>query len=342
MTVSIEDFFALRTQIPTIDVRSEGEYAQGHIRQAVNVPLLNNEERAIVGTTYKQSGQLEAIKAGFNLVGPRLGEIIEETLRLVRYRNSDEVLVHCWRGGMRSANFCSFVNMVGVKTNTLEGGYKAYRNKAVESFSLPFRFTVLGGCTGSGKSEILLALAHAGEQVIDFEKLAKHKGSVFGGLMMPSQPTTEQFQNDLFEEILNMDLSKRIWIEDESIGIGQVFLPDPLWRTMGASPLVELEASREIRVHRLVEEYGSADKQEFLDAMQKITRRLGGQHFNAAREKLEEGDMYAVIDILLTYYDKAYLNGLNRKMQRIVGKIAWEGKDSSTVVEELLNTEHRL
>lgn len=339
MTISLEDFFVLRSQLPVVDVRSEGEYAQGHIRDAVNIPLLNNQERVVVGTTYKQQGQLEAIKAGFNLVGPRLGEIIEETLRVVRYRGSNDTLVHCWRGGMRSANFCRFVEMVGIKTRTLEGGYKSYRQRAVESFSLPFRFNVIGGCTGSGKSEILRALAAEGEQVIDLELLASHKGSVFGGLLMPSQPTTEQFQNELFETILKLNLSKRIWIEDESVAIGQIFLPEPLWRTMGVSPLVEIEASREVRLQRLVREYGSADKDAFLHAMERIIKKLGGQHFKAAVEKLQKGDMHSVIEILLTYYDKAYLNGLERKKSRIERSITWDGADTPSVVEELLKRE---
>jgi tRNA 2-selenouridine synthase len=214
--VDILEFLSLRNQLPVIDVRSESEYREGHMRNAFNISLLNNAERVAVGTDYKQKGQLEAIKTGFRLVGPRLAGIIEDTEKIGK-----ELLVYCWRGGMRSSNFCQFVGMAGIKTQLLRGGYKAYRQLALEAFKKPLQLIVIGGCTGSGKSEILHALAAQGEQVIDLEKLANHKGSAFGGLMMPPQPTTEQFQNDLFEEVLKLDPDKRVWIEDESLAVGK-------------------------------------------------------------------------------------------------------------------------
>ena len=220
MQLSIDDFLKLRAQLPIVDVRSEGEYQQGHIPAALNIPILNNTERIAVGTDYKQKGQQEAIRTGFRLVGPRLLDIVTETEKAGK-----EILVHCWRGGMRSSNFCQFASMARVKTHQLAGGYKAYRTKALESYKLPMQLTVISGNTGSGKSEILRTLKKHGEQIIDLEHLASHKGSAFGGLMLPPQPTTEQFQNDLFEEIYKLDLSKRIWIEDESIAVGKILLP---------------------------------------------------------------------------------------------------------------------
>lgn len=333
MIISLDEFLKLRHELPAVDVRSEGEFTEGHIPGVINIPLLNNQERIAVGTDYKQKGQLEAIKTGFRLVGPRLNDIVDEALRVADDR---ELLVHCWRGGMRSANFCSFVQMAGIKTHALQGGYKAYRKRAVESFTSPFNLVVLGGETGSGKSDILRALKAAGEQVIDLEELARHKGSVFGGLNQPPQPTTEQFQNELFETILKLDVSKRIWIEDESIAVGKIFLPDSLWRVMGRSPVVEIDVPKEIRIQRLVNEYGNTDPEQFLEAMKKITKKLGGQHFNAAAEKLSQGDWQSTIDILLTYYDKAYRNGLERKQQRIVNRVSWDGKDVSSIVNYLL------
>ncbi|MBX2964628.1 MAG: tRNA 2-selenouridine(34) synthase MnmH [Cyclobacteriaceae bacterium] len=333
MIITLDDFLKLRHELPAVDVRSEGEYDEGYIPGVVNIPLLNNEERIAVGTDYKQKGQLEAIKTGFRLVGPRLNTLVEEALHVA---NGNELLVHCWRGGMRSANFCSFVQMAGVKTHQLKGGYKAYRQKAVESFALPFNLVVLGGETGSGKSEILCALQQAGEQVLDLEQVARHKGSVFGGLNMPAQPTTEQFQNELFEAILKLDVSKRIWIEDESVAIGKIFLPEPLWKNMGRSPVVEISVPKNVRLQRLVNEYGETDPEQFLEAMKKITKKLGGQHFKSAAEKLAQGDWQSTIDILLTYYDKAYRNGLERKQQRIIRRVLWEGLDSTDIVNTLV------
>jgi tRNA 2-selenouridine synthase len=154
--------------------------------------------------------------------------------------------------------------------------------------------------------------------------------------MQAPQPTTEQFQNDLFEEILKLDIHKPIWIEDESIAVGKIFLPDELWRTMSASPVVEIALDKADRIKRLVYEYGDADQEEFLKAMERITKKLGGQHFKAAKEKLLLGDMASTIEILLTYYDKAYLNGLERKKQRIKATVKWDGRDADTFATKLV------
>jgi tRNA 2-selenouridine synthase len=334
MILTVDDFLKLRNTLPVVDVRSEGEFEEGHIRSAINVPILNNSERVAVGTDYKQRGQAEAIRTGFRLVGPRLLEIVDQA-RAIAVNN--ELIVHCWRGGMRSGNFCQFAGMAGIKTHQLTGGYKAYRNAAFQSFKTPFNFIVLAGSTGSGKTEILKALADAGEQVIDLEQLARHKGSVFGGLMQDPQPTTEQFQNELFETILKLNPDQRIWIEDESVAVGKIFLPLDFWQAMGKSRVVELEVDKRVRIQRLVNEYGPADRQEFLEAMTGITKKLGGQHFKAAKEKLLENDMFSVMDILLMYYDKAYRNGLEKKKNRIAASFTWDGGVKNTLINELRN-----
>lgn len=331
--MDLSEFFSLRKDLPVIDVRSEGEFATGHIPGALNIPILNNDERKEVGTDYKKKGQKEAIMTGFRLIGPRLASILEQAEQVA---NGKDLLVHCWRGGMRSNYFCQFVTMARVKARSLTGGYKTYRQQALESFKLPLNLKVIGGTTGSGKSEVLRALAARGEQVIDLEMLANHKGSVFGGLMMPKQPTTEQFQNYLFEEIMKLDPNRTIWIEDESLSIGRIFLPVDFWETMCKSPVVEIEVDRGRRIERLVNEYGPADRNEFLELMGKIVKRLGGQHYNAAKEKLLAGDMHSTIDILLTYYDKAYQFGLEKKKNRIVSKVIWDGIDPVNAVNDLV------
>ncbi len=322
MAIPITDFFQYRQHHPLVDVRSQGEFDAGHIRGAMNIPLLNNEERVTVGTTYKRKGQREAIKEGFKLVGPRLEGIINEAEKVARGK---EILVHCWRGGMRSNNFCQFVGMAGIKSQSLAGGYKAYRQAAFDSFSKPLPIILLTGCTGSGKSEVLRSLAAQGEQILDLENLARHKGSAFGGLLMPAQPTTEQFQNDLFEEISKLDTSRRVWVEDESLAIGKIFLPEDFWLTMRGRPLVQMDVSREVRIQRLVHEYGSADRGLFLEIMGKIAKKLGGQHFKEAKQKLQQGDMASTIDILLTYYDKAYLESINKRKEHIQLRLPWNG-----------------
>jgi tRNA 2-selenouridine synthase len=333
MPVSIEDFLSLRRTMPVIDVRSPGEYAQGHIVGAINIPLLNDKERVIVGTAYKKQGQLTAIKEGFRLVGPRLLAIINETESIA---NGNQVLVHCWRGGMRSNNFSQFVGMARIKSITLVGGYKAYRQLALQTFQKKLNLTLLTGCTGSGKSEVLRALREAGEQILDLEELANHKGSAFGGLMMPEQPTTEQFHNNLFEAMLKLDLTKRIWVEDESITIGKVSLPVDFWRQMQTSSLIQMHVEKEVRIKRLVNEYGIADKQEFGKAMEKIAKRLGGQQLKEAKEKLALNDMAATIDILLTYYDKYYLGSIDKKGNRLKVKVDWDGKDPYSFANNIM------
>ena len=333
MPLSITDFLRLRSDLPVVDVRSEGEFEAGHVRGAFNIPLLNNPERVIVGTTYKQQGQHEAIKEGFRLVGPRLREIIESAEDVAQGK---ELLVHCWRGGMRSNNFCQFVGMGGIKTHSLQGGYKSYRQLALESFRRKFEIILLTGCTGSGKSEVLRALADQGEQILDLENLANHKGSAFGGLLMPPQPTTEQFQNELFEEILKLDSSRRVWVEDESLAIGKIFLPNDFWVGMHQSPMVRMDVSKDIRIQRLVNEYGPADRDEFLIIMGKIVKKLGGQHYNIAKEKLLQGDMASTIDILLTYYDKAYLDSIGKRKEKIKFSLSWSGENPTDYAKQLV------
>ncbi|MBY0434820.1 MAG: tRNA 2-selenouridine(34) synthase MnmH, partial [Cyclobacteriaceae bacterium] len=331
--VDIESFLGFRHQLPVVDVRSEGEYASGHIPGTVNVPLLNNDERAKVGTIYKQKGQREAIHEGFRLVGPRLEQIIAQTEQIAAGR---ELLVHCWRGGMRSNNFCQFVGMARIKSTALTGGYKAYRQFASDYFKKPLRLILIGGCTGSGKSEVLRALATQGEQILDLETMANHKGSAFGALLMPPQPTSEQFHNDLFEALYKLDLTKPIWVEDESITIGKVFLPQEIWQQMRNSPLVQMMVPKEVRIQRLVNEYGPADASEFLQSMDKIVKRLGGQHHKLAREKYLMGDLTTTIDILLTYYDKYYLSSIENKKERVKWQLAWNGADASAYADELI------
>jgi tRNA 2-selenouridine synthase len=333
VTLTIEDFLNLRSSLPVVDVRSEKEFEEGHIPGAVNIPILNNEERVAVGTDYKNKGRAEAIKTGFRLVGPRFLEIINHAERVA---GGKELLVHCWRGGMRSSNFCQVLGMAKMPTHQLEGGYKVYREGALASYSVPMKLHIIGGYTGSGKSAILRALQHRGEQIIDLEGLANHKGSAFGGLMMPPQPTTEQFQNELFERLLKLNTARRIWVEDESIAVGKIFLPHDLWRQMSSAPVYELEVDKPIRVQRLVKEYGHADKQEFLAAMTNITKKLGGQNFKEAKEKLFADDMAATIGILLNYYDKAYRTGLENKKHRIEASVPWNGENADECAARLI------
>ncbi|HNP06785.1 MAG TPA: tRNA 2-selenouridine(34) synthase MnmH [Cyclobacteriaceae bacterium] len=331
--VEWNDFTTLRSTIPVVDVRSQNEFAAGHISTAINIPLLNDEERIAVGTDYKQKGKEEAIRTGFRLVGPRIHQIVDAAKATAK---DNELIVHCWRGGMRSSNFSQFVGMAGVNTHILKGGYKTYRQKAQEYFRRPYKIILISGCTGSGKTEVLLKLKEQGEQVVDLEGMANHKGSAFGGLMMPSQPTTEQFENNLFEQLNSFDILKPIWVEDESIAVGRVFLPTDFWTTMRLSAVVMLDVDKANRVQRLVKEYGCADQAQFLESMKRITKKLGGQHFKEAKEKLEQNEMHSVMEILLTYYDKAYTTSLKKRNPEVLGNVEWDGEDPLIPAKQLI------
>jgi tRNA 2-selenouridine synthase len=335
MSVSLQEFLLLRADHPVVDVRSQGEFAAGHIPGAFNVPLLNDAERIVVGTTYKQQGQKQAISEGFRLVGPRLHQILNEAEAIAAGR---PMLVHCWRGGMRSSNFCQFAKMAGLKSEILEGGYKTYRQQALSYFQTPLKLLLLTGLTGSGKSDILRQLASRGQQVLDLEMLARHKGSVFGGMMMPPQPLTEQFHNDLFEELMKLDHTKPVWVEDESLAIGKVYLPASFWTQMMTAQLIKIDLTKSKRVERLVREYGKANKNEFLEMMTKIVRKLGGQHYLLAKEMLLKDDMSSTIDILLTYYDKAYQQSIGKRRDQLIQTLEWDGNNINEVVEHLLET----
>ncbi len=327
------EFLTLRTRLPIADVRSEKEYEDGHIPGAVNIPLLTNEERKAVGIDYKHKGQRAAIRTGFKMVGPRINQIVDAAEKISQDK---ELIVHCWRGGMRSSNFSQFIGMADIKSHVLKGGYKTYRQKANEFFKRPYKIILISGCTGSGKSEVLRTLKLSGEQVVDLEGIANHKGSAFGGLMMPPQPTTEQFENILFEQLQSFDIFKPVWVEDESIAVGKIFLPSDFWINMRQSPVVLLNVDKSVRVSRLVNEYGQADRYEFLDAMTRITKKLGGQHFKFAREKLEQGDMAGVMEILLTYYDKAYLNSLAKRKPESLGQVDWNGENTGNAAKQFI------
>ena len=312
--LDIQSFLSLAETIPVIDVRSPAEFEIGHIPGAFNLPLFNNEERAIVGTLYKQKGRNEAVLAGLDIVGPKMSSLVNESKKIAV---NNEVLVHCWRGGMRSGSFCWLMNTVGIKATTLKKGYKAYRQHVLQSFEKELQIIILGGETGSGKTEILKFVRATGEQVIDLEGFANHKGSSFGAIGQEPQPRPEQFENDLAKHWNTLDPERRVWLEDESKNIGRVFIPDALWNQMKLAPIIRVNVPKSERIKRLVKEYGTFDKKILQVAIERIQKRLGGQWVKRSIEALEAGDMATVADITLVYYDKAY--NYNHELRKMEG-----------------------
>jgi tRNA 2-selenouridine synthase len=305
-----QTFRELSRKIPVIDVRAPKEFLQGHIPGAYSLPLFTDEERAVVGTTYSKKGQDQALLKGLEIVGPKMTGLVERAREIAP---RGDILVHCWRGGMRSEAMAWLLQFAGMKTSVLEGGYRAYRRFTRSSFGNDQRLIVLGGMTGSGKTELLRFLAENSEQVVDLERFANHKGSAFGAMGQPDQPTNEQFENDLAAEWLALDIARPAWIEDESLNIGKVIIPEPLFRKMAEAPVVFVDVPFDERVARLVREYGEFDKNELSAKITKIGKRIGGDVANAAVKSVMEGDVKAAIAAVLKYYDKTYQYGLSKR-----------------------------
>lgn len=312
--IHIEQFLELAKQHPVLDVRSPGEYKHAHIPGACSLPLFTDEERKIVGTAYKQESREQAIKLGLDFFGVKMRKMVEEAEQLSS--NSKTVLVHCWRGGMRSAGVAWLLDLYGFKVFTLAGGYKKYRNYVLDTFRLPFQFNILGGYTGSGKTELLKALKERGEKVIDLEGIANHKGSAFGNIGMPPQPGQEMFENLLAKELrksLEGQPESPVWLEDESQRIGLVNIPGELWKTMRQSPVYFLDIPFEERLKHIVQEYGQLAPEKLADAIGRISQKLGNLNAKTAILLLNEGKITESFDILLKYYDKHYFKSLHNR-----------------------------
>ena len=309
--ISIDFYFENLNHIPLIDVRSPGEFFIGHIPNAINLELFTDEERAVVGTAYKKESKERAIEIGFEYVKPKLNDFI--TKSVVTAPNK-EVAIYCWRGGMRSNAFADHLIENGFeKVYVIEKGYKAFRNYVLQFFEQPFNLKVLGGYTGTGKTEILHSLKKKGQQVIDLEGLANHRGSAFGGIDLPPQPTTEKFENNLFSILQNLNHNLPIWVEDESRLIGQVAIPNVFFNKMREMPVYFLDVPLEKRTKHLVSIYASLSHHKLGDAISRITKRLGYDNAKFAQEALEKRNYHKVVEITLIYYDKYYLKGLQKR-----------------------------
>ncbi|QZT38333.1 tRNA 2-selenouridine(34) synthase MnmH [Halosquirtibacter xylanolyticus] len=301
--ISAEEFLVKSEKYPIIDVRSPGEFEEGHIPNAVNMSLFDNDERAKVGTIYKRQGKDTAVLKGLEFVGPKMSVWAKRAKKMAV---DNTILIHCWRGGMRSQSMAWLFEKVGIKCYVLTGGYKAYRSHLLEHVDQLPKLIVLEGFSGSGKTDILHHLEKSGSQIIDLEALASHRGSAFGGIGQKSQPSTQQFQNDLYQKVRLLDPSKPVWVEGESKFIGRVFLPDPFWERMNHCALLVIEMTREYRVKQLVKDYSRLDTDKMKGAINNLVKRLGHQRKDHILSCYESGDFDVVADLLLEYYDKTY------------------------------------
>ena len=289
---------------PVVDVRAPCEFLAGHIPQALNIPLFDDVGRAEVGTLYKSRGRDDAVQRGLELVGPRLAALVSEGRAAAGAGR--RLVVTCARGGMRSASFCWLMRMAGLDARPLVGGYKSYRHKVLHGLSADIRMVVIGGMTGSGKSETLRALAGRGVPVLDLEALAHHKGSAFGALGESPQPPNEQFENDLFQALSVFAPGATVLVEDESRSIGRISLPGEFFERLRSAPLILLDMPQKERCGRLIADYGAFPREALIASCQCLAKRLGGEKCRMACDAIMGGDLPGAVTLLLEYYDKAY------------------------------------
>ncbi|MEJ7625656.1 MAG: tRNA 2-selenouridine(34) synthase MnmH [Ferruginibacter sp.] len=345
--LSIELFLQQASHIPVIDVRSPSEFLLAHIPGAFSIPLFSDEERKIVGTAYKQQSREHAIKYGVQFFGPKMKGIIEEAeqiFKILKIKNSEvrSVALHCWRGGMRSSAVAWLLDLYGFNVCLLEGGYKAYRNWVLQQFEKDYDLRIIGGYTGSGKTPVIHQLKFLGQQTIDLEAIANHKGSAFGALGQPAQPRSEMFENLLAKELsLFSDEEKSIWIEDESQRIGVLNIPLMFWKTMRTKPVYFINIPFEERLIYITQEYGCYEKEKIAEAIVRIEKRLGPLETKMALAFLEEDNLDECFRILLTYYDKYYTRALyNREnIEELLNKIPCLSVDAISNTEKILSCE---
>jgi tRNA 2-selenouridine synthase len=314
--LSFEEILSQLDQFDTIiDARSESEFALDHLPGAINCPVLDDEERIVVGTTYKQVNAFEAKKIGAPLVARNIAHHIE-TLWKDKPRDW-KPLVYCWRGGNRSGSMVHILAKIGWPVVQLDGGYKAYRAYVAEALENPpqLAFRVICGTTGSGKSRLLETLDGIGAQVLDLERLAAHRGSVLGNLPHEPQPSQKRFESLIWDKLRGFDLSRPVFVESESKKVGNLRVPDAVMEMMRASPCVSLTLSRPNRVRLLIEDYDHfMQDPALLNAqLDHLVQLHGRAKIDAWHELANSGRMAELVDqLLVDHYDPAYLRSIDR------------------------------
>jgi len=351
--IDVEKFVGLAQKHPVLDVRSEGEFAHAHIPKAISLPLFSDDERKVVGTAYKQQSRELAIKIGLDFFGPKMRRMVEEvegvcsqfySAKEASNLESKTVLVHCWRGGMRSGAVAWLLGLYGFEVHTLSGGYKAFRNWVLRKYNHSYPLKVLGGYTGSGKTILLQQLQEKGECILDLEALATHKGSAFGALDSP-QPSQEMFENMLATHLSkictlngnNLE-GKFIWVEDESQRIGNITIPKPFWENMRESQVFFIDIPFKERLDYICQEYGSLGRLSLHDSILRINKRLGPLETKNALAFLANDNLKECFEILLRYYDKWYRKGLDKRNGNNILALPLDKVRDENNVHHLLNT----
>jgi len=297
-----------------VDARSSSEFAEDHLPGAVNCPVLDDAERALVGTIYKQSSSFEARRVGAPLVARNIARHIEE--RFAGMPREWRPLVYCWRGGTRSGALVHVLRQVGWNALQLDGGYKAFRKQVVQDLDeLPahFSYRVVCGATGTGKSRLLGALDRAGAQVLDLEVLAAHRGSLLGDLPDAPQPSQKAFETALWSALSGFDRKRPVFVESESRKVGNLRVPDALIHRMRESQCLRLEAPDDVRIALLLADYAHLiERADVLVAKLECLSPLHGSERIAQWKALVAAGNWQglVADLLESHYDPAYLRSM--------------------------------
>ena len=300
---------------PLIDVRSPNEYYKGHMPNSINIPLFDNDERAIVGTIYRKNGRELAVTQGLKFLERKIDTLLESIFICIekyKYTNRKHdigdslIRFYCARGGMRSISLAWLLDKFKFNCITLKGGYKTYRRWILESFSKKYNLIVIGGKTGTGKTKLLQLLEKNNYQTLDLEGIASHRGSTFGGLGMKKQPTNEHFENIIAEKLVSFKKNDHIFIEAESANIGSCRLPHELFNQMQSSQRIEIIRSESNRIEELISTYSIFKQEELEQSILRIKKRLGPQRTKIAVNSIKEKKWDLVCRAVLEYYDKCY------------------------------------
>jgi tRNA 2-selenouridine synthase len=306
----------LRAFDDVIDARSPAEFAEDHLPGAINAPVLDDEERARIGTIYKQRSAFEAKRAGAPLAARNIAAAIEE--RFAGKPREWRPLVYCWRGGGRSGSLVHVLRQVGWNAARLDGGYKAFRRQVVadlEAMPARFRFQVICGATGSGKSRLLEALAEGGAQVLDLEVLAAHRGSVLGDLPDEPQPAQKAFETAIWATLSQFDPREPVYVESESKKVGNLRVPEALIAHMREGRCFRLETTNEARVRLLVDDYAHliADPARLVEKLECLKDLHGAARIDRWKAQVSRAAWEdLVVDLLVDHSDPAYRKSMFR------------------------------
>ena len=323
---------------PIIDVRSPSEYSHSHWPGAINIPLFSDREREAIGKSFKKESRLKAIFNGLKITLPKIKKLLEIILNTTtKAEGNKSIRIYCWRGGMRSSTFAWLARTIGIKTYLLKGGYKNYRKWVLNQFESALPIRLLGGKTGTRKTDLLNHIKNENIYVIDLEGIANHRGSSFGSLGMDRQPSTQQFENILAESIdeFHHSNANEIWIEAESSNLGKCRIPNSLYTKMKKAPILEIIKTKNERVDNLVNLYSQNTQTELKEAVTRISKRLGPQRTKEALVAIEKKEWSKACKAMLDYYDRCYEYEL--KKTETINSINLSGLNLKSSLIKILN-----